>query len=57
VTETYCLQIVIPEFKATESDLRAFARLPRLLAMVEEDLTDLLPEGWSVQIRPQEARQ
>lgn len=52
VEETYNLLIVIPDFPGTDDDLQALARLPKLLEAVEEDLALLLPEGWTVRIRP-----
>ena len=51
---TYQLRVLMPEGYrvGTEDDTtRKVANLPGLVKEAEENLNDLLPEGWTVQIR------
>jgi len=38
-------------YRWSESDARVLSNLPAMLEAVEEDLTKLLPEGYTAQIR------
>lgn len=46
----YELRILASE--SARDELLVFANLPGMLQAVEDDLTDLLPEGWTAQICP-----
>lgn len=47
---TFTLQIVGYEPRP-DSDKRVLANLPAMIESIEEDFTDLLPEGYTVKIR------
>lgn len=54
---TYNLQVFspmgdreVPVHRETEADKRVLADMPAMLELVEEQLTDLMPEGYYVQI-------
>lgn len=60
VLETYSLQILTPEsspaeegsaFSLEQQEKRVLANLPAMLEDAQENLSDVLPEGWSVRIR------
>lgn len=51
--QTFCLEVISPEEPEDEwlrSDQRVLSNLPALIEEVEENMTDLLPEGYSVKI-------
>jgi len=51
---TFTLQVLGPEPEEgsglSDSDKRVLANLPAVVEAVEEDMSDLLPEGYSVRI-------
>lgn len=48
--EMFTIQILAPQNDEPEQTQSVMASLPARLAAIEEDLTDLLPEGWSAKI-------
>lgn len=55
VFKVYTLEIQSPSTDYGADDTRVRAALPNLLEAIEEDLTDLLPEGWTAQIQEEES--
>lgn len=58
---TYTIQVLSPDlvthpgaggspYRWSESDKRVLANLPAMIESIEEDFTDLLPEGYSVKL-------
>ncbi|HSE44543.1 MAG TPA: hypothetical protein VLA89_04355 [Gemmatimonadales bacterium] len=54
---TYELRVLMPEgYRVGREDdcTKTVANLPGMVKEIEENLTDLLPEGWEARIREEE---